>query len=300
MDKELHEITEEERVLLHDCLLHMLIDIIAICNKHNITYMLGGGTALGAVRHKGFIPWDDDIDLVMPRADYNHFVEIMREELGDNYEFTVPHSEQVEIAFLKIYKKGTVYEVPHDDAPYPYVWIDVFPLEYAPNDVFVRYIKGITSDALHFLAASLFIARTRNELTHKSYGRNWGRRIRYWLAILLGYLFFFVQPQDVYNLCDSFDRHDENTAYVTIPTGRAHYLGECLPLGTVYPLGQAEFCGLKVNVYNDMDRYLRALYGDYMQIPPPEKREQHYLTFFSVEDNISWNTPKRTTEERSV
>ena len=63
----------------------MFVDIKRICDKHNLILMLSGGSALGAVRHKGFIPWDDDIDLMMPRDDYDKFIDLFEEELGEKY-----------------------------------------------------------------------------------------------------------------------------------------------------------------------------------------------------------------------
>ena len=70
----LHEVSEEERIQLHKAILDMYIDIRTLCETHNLSVMLAGGSCLGAVRHKGFIPWDDDLDLMMPRADYNKLI----------------------------------------------------------------------------------------------------------------------------------------------------------------------------------------------------------------------------------
>mgnify|MGYP000934529859 FL=1 len=71
----------------------MYSDILRVCEKYNIRVMLGGGSALGAVRHGGFIPWDDDLDLIMPREDYNKFISVFDKELSDLYEITSPNSK---------------------------------------------------------------------------------------------------------------------------------------------------------------------------------------------------------------
>ena len=70
---------------LHKVELEILDDFVKICNKNNLTYFLTGGTMLGAVRHNGFIPWDDDIDIGMPRKDYDEFIKIAPKELGNKY-----------------------------------------------------------------------------------------------------------------------------------------------------------------------------------------------------------------------
>ena len=78
---------------MKQCLLEMYSDILRVCEKYNIRVMLGGGSALGAVRHGGFIPWDDDLDLIMPREDYNKFISVFDKELSDLYEITSPNSK---------------------------------------------------------------------------------------------------------------------------------------------------------------------------------------------------------------
>ena len=81
----LRELTNEELEKLHQCLLFILKDFIWVCNKYNLKYTLGGGSVLGAVRHKGFIPWDDDLDVNMPREDYEKFKAIFPKELAEEY-----------------------------------------------------------------------------------------------------------------------------------------------------------------------------------------------------------------------
>ncbi|MGM9579929.1 MAG: LicD family protein, partial [Anaerovibrio sp.] len=87
----------------------MYCDIKAVCDKYNLTIVLGGGSALGAVRHKGFIPWDDDLDLNMPRKDYEKLLSVLEAELGKEYYFSAPHTKGVESQFLKIHKKDTTF-----------------------------------------------------------------------------------------------------------------------------------------------------------------------------------------------
>ena len=81
---------DEELYKLHNVLFHILKDVRDCCMRHGLTYMLGGGTCLGAVRHKGFIPWDDDVDIMMPRKDCEFLVDALKKDYGDKYDMTSP------------------------------------------------------------------------------------------------------------------------------------------------------------------------------------------------------------------
>ena len=87
----------------------ILDEVVRICNKYNFTYFLSSGTLLGAVRHKGFIPWDDDVDISMFREDYMKFVDVVRNELGDKYAYMDYNVDKnYALCFSKILKKNTV------------------------------------------------------------------------------------------------------------------------------------------------------------------------------------------------
>lgn len=292
MTMRIHCINDEERMEIQACLLHMLKDIDYVCTKHNITYMLGGGTALGAVRHKGFIPWDDDLDINMPRADYEKFLKIMQEELGDYYDFSYPNSAHVDYPFLKIFKRNTRFVELFDNMEYNAVWIDVFPIDYAPDNMLMRHLKGLGANVLfQGIGASLLIKQNNNHDTKEMYSSSLHRKLRYWFALFIGRVFFFVSYKKVFNLFDVFVQSSVATDIMTVPTGRKHYLGECLPVDIIYPVKKIKFCDMDAPVYHDVKAYLTMLYGNYMQIPPVEKREKHMVAEFSIDrENIRWKT----------
>jgi len=271
----------------------MLKDIIMVCEKYNISYMLGGGSALGAVRHHGFIPWDDDLDLNMPREDYNKFISVIEDELGEYYNFSYPRSKFVDYPYMKIYKKGTKFVELFDDMSYDGVWIDVFPIEYAPNNKLLRILKGIVSDFLfHGIAASLMIYQKNNEEIRRMFNKGVRSKLRYYIACLFGKSLFFLSYKDAVNFFDSFVSCARKSSVMTVPTGRAHYIGECLPMNIIFPLRKVKFCDIEVNVYNSVEKYLTKLYGNYMDIPPVEKREQHYILEFAIDKNIKWKNSR--------
>ncbi len=273
---------------LHLCLLNMLKDIDIVCKKHKINYMLGGGSALGAVRHKGFIPWDDDLDLNMPRKDYEKFIDVMEKELGAYYDFSYPNSKNVEVPFLKVYKKNTILREVNQKKIYDAVWIDIFPMEYAPNNLIARYIKGLLADILHFIMISVYIFSNKNLGIKKHYISSKKKLFRYYLALMIGYLLPFCSITSLINIFDKFVTQKKESYFYTVPTGRNRYLGECFTQDKIFPLRLIKFGSLTLNVYGCVENYLSRLYGDYMVIPPEHKREHHYVEKFYIDENIKW------------
>ena len=105
-----HYVSDEELKIIQKELVIIMDEIHQFCEDNNITYFLGGGAALGAVRHKGFIPWDDDIDIFMPRKDYNRFREIFCKEKRDRYYMQdVIMDKRYNSFLMKVRRKGTVY-----------------------------------------------------------------------------------------------------------------------------------------------------------------------------------------------
>lgn len=117
--------------------LEMLIELDRICRKHQIRYTLIGGTLLGAVRHKGFVPWDDDVDVAMLRADYDKFLRISKQEMDqDRFYFHDRFlSKGYRWSLGKMRRKNTAFVRTNTEfMPYEQgVWIDVLPLDYVPN-----------------------------------------------------------------------------------------------------------------------------------------------------------------------
>ena len=117
---------------LHQIELEILTDFDKLCQENNLTYFLTGGTMLGAVRHKGFIPWDDDIDVGMPRKDYDKFIEIAPKILGEKYLLDCfEYNKKYYLPFAKIKKNNTIF----DEGFYPDgfmhkgIYIDIIPFE---------------------------------------------------------------------------------------------------------------------------------------------------------------------------
>ena len=132
----LYEPTADEMARMKRVMLMMYRDVARVCRENGLTLMLGGGSALGAVRHGGYIPWDDDIDLMMPRADYEAFKRVFPQALGEKYVLQAPNTPGCEISntFMKIILRGTErLELQKLNAPGAHgLWLDVFPIDNAP------------------------------------------------------------------------------------------------------------------------------------------------------------------------
>ena len=118
---------------LHSIQVEILDEIIRICDSNNLDYYLIGGTLLGAIRHKGFIPWDDDLDIAMPRDAYDKFISLCYSELSDDYILdSFKNNSGYWLPFIKIRKKNTIYEEKAISAKRNIpkgVWVDIFPLD---------------------------------------------------------------------------------------------------------------------------------------------------------------------------
>lgn len=254
---------------LQNVLLEMYLDIQEVCSKNGIVCMLLGGSALGTVRHCGFIPWDDDLDIGMPRDDYERFKCLFKKELGDKYILNAPNYEGIPTnRFPKVLKKGTKFvESGMQDDERACIKTDIFIIENVPDNLLTRYIKGLYCTCLMFIGGRVQSFEDRI-YSHEVLS----------CGNFLGMLFSFHSSKKWFDRIDRACQHKKsNTKYMNIPTGRKHYFGEILNREVYLPTSQGIFEGEKVYLPGNSKQYLKNLYGDYMKIPPEDKREHHYI-----------------------
>jgi len=277
----LHELTAEESKALKRVLLEMYVDIARLCEAHHLTAMLCGGSCLGAIRHKGFIPWDDDLDLLMPRKDYEQLIRLLEQgALADNYEFNTPNRKtDAKNVFLKIYRKNTRNtDIYSDNSSFPQgISIDVFALDAVPRTRFGQWAKGVIANGLQFISIVVLYAQYPSEKLKEFMSLDKDMKRRYRMKCLLGKIFAIIPHRKWVWWFDRFVASDRNDCPWGIPTGRKYYNGEIFPRNVYMPAREAEFEGMKVYIPNDYDPYLRNLYKDYMQLPSMEKRERHLI-----------------------
>ncbi|MGN0226612.1 MAG: phosphorylcholine transferase LicD [Paludibacteraceae bacterium] len=277
----LHELTERESNALKIALLDMYQDIAKLCEEHQLTVMLCGGSCLGAVRHKGFIPWDDDLDLLMPRKDYEQLIDLLEQgKLGENYEFNTPNSKtDCKNVFLKIYRKNTLnVDIYSDSSPFPQgISIDVFALDAVPRTIWGQKLKGLIANGLQFISIVVLYAQYPSAHLKEFMSLDKDTKRRYQFKYLLGKIFGIIPHRKWVWWFDRYVASDRENRPWGIPTGRKYYSGEIFPKEVYVPAREAEFEGIKVYIPNQYDPYLRNLYHDYMQLPPVEKRERHFI-----------------------
>ncbi len=238
--------------------LAILREIDAICRRHGIAYWLDGGTLLGAVRHKGFIPWDDDIDIAMRRADALRFVEVARTELPPHLFMQTPQTDpSVKFPILKVRDLDSLIVEPGDDFRLPYakgLYVDIFPMVDYPS-VSPRFVRR----------AARGYCRA-NAILHERHTYSWRS---------VAELFYFGTKRAVCRLLWAAACHLARRGEYLSNTLDNNGYGIMHRTDSVFPLGTAEFEGGCFSAPANPDAYLRDLYGDYMALPPEEKRHGH-------------------------
>lgn len=272
----LYEMTDADIEKMHQVILEIYDDLYKVCKKHSIKPIAGGGTALGSIRHKGFIPWDDDMDLNFTRADYEVLKKVFKEELGDKYDLLAPgYQDGANCFVMRLMKKNTTLLNMIDYAsPYPTgIYIDITPIDYAPNSVIMQKIKGGIADMLRFISYSVYWkqykSKTLEEFMMSSEGKSY-----YKVRMITGTVFSFFSCEKWFKIFDNFIKGKESK-YLTVAAGRKKYFGEIYSKDIFFPLKTTPFEDKEIYVYNDMDTYLKTLYGDYMKIPDAKDREKH-------------------------
>lgn len=259
---------QESLKKLQNTELKILEAVTDLCEKHGINYYLDSGTLIGAIRHNGFIPWDDDIDISMPYADYCRFLEIAPKELGDAYFI---QNFSTEDNFLRSYTKvrltGTLVrpvEWRHWNICHA-AWIDIFPMFYSDSETDIRRKRFLYRFSSRLQAKDFY----RNFMLVN--GKSFKNRLKYLYVSAIGALPIKLRKRI----------HKKILDYV-FSRKNGRYLCRCAYTVTKY---EAEwflkedcfhaFEHLSLRVPNNYDSILRYEYGDYMKLPPEEKRGNH-------------------------
>jgi LPS biosynthesis protein len=254
--KNMQEVTPDESKKLQ---LKILINVAKFCDEHNINYSLAYGTLIGAVRHKGFIPWDDDIDIIMMRDDYERFVTTYNDDSFD----LVDGDHQLNHLHVRIADKNTrivSLEGGRDKYYKSGVWIDVFPIDKVPDDKeeYQRFMKRI-----YILCKLQLIAEVG------------GKDRKFPHKVLFNALQFFLKPLGVlfvnkakkemvkYNHSESNTVANISLWYLHYPSFSIEYMKQFIKI---------EFEGHLFNSISNYDGYLKGIYGDYMTPPPINKQ----------------------------
>lgn len=271
-----HVLSENELKKLQDVLLDMYKDLLKTCRKYRLTPFLCGGSALGAIRHKGFIPWDDDLDIAMTRKDFRKLCKVFWYELGNKYILNAPnYSTDAKARFPKIIKRGTVYQEigSTEDPKLNGVFIDIFLIDNVPDNQFLFMLKGINANILEFISGCVY--------DHYYLGSDGAKIVKktsiisYIIRNITGNVFSFLPPEKWFDITDKAVSFRKRGKRCALPTGSEHYFGEVFEKSDLFPAQHVEFCGIKAPVFNNARKYLRNLYGKYWLIPETAQRVTH-------------------------
>ncbi|MCQ2507634.1 MAG: LicD family protein [Dorea sp.] len=281
-------VLEQEQVeALQKILFEILNDIADVCEQYQISYTLGGGSVLGALRHQGFIPWDDDIDINMPRAEYKKFIPLFRKHFGHKYWIHTPEETRgYALPMAKVRLKNTIMKE-RDDFRNPEcgVGLDIFIIENTFNNPILRKIHGIGSLGFGFLLSCRKFFRDRKELL--DYGKRWGKVAKaFYIKIAIGAVLsilpigFWCKASNWWNsIC-----HDSDSIYVSGCGGRLYFFGELYRRDEFCVSRQEVFEGRLFPVPVKAEQYLEHCYGNWEVIPDMDNREKHILFDFSIEN----------------
>lgn len=284
----LYTLSEEESTRLKKTLLIIYDDIADVCKKHKISPILIGGSALGAVRHKGFIPWDDDLDLAMERSEYEKFLDVFEHEMGDRYSLMSPgRTEYVDNRFTQIYLKGTIYKMLDDNERKPQgIYVDLFPIDFVPENRLMRLWKGCRSYMLMTIAMCAGLYQIRNETMVRFMSSTKRIYLSYRMKQLIGFAFSWRKCEKWFEILDKRIQY-KRTGLCGVLVDVGHYFGEIKKSELYFPYAEETFEGRTVKVPHDVHQYLEQFYGsDYMIVPPEGKRERHFITELKLPDFV--------------
>ncbi|WP_312700201.1 LicD family protein [Sedimentibacter sp.] len=252
--------------------LDILKEVDRICKKNNIEYFLDSGTALGAVRHQGFIPWDDDIDIGMTRANYNKFLTVAQKELKDDFFLQTKDTDpKAPYYFAKVRKNNTVFMEwnKRNLDMHQGIYIDIFPYDNLPDNVDerIKFQKKCCKLYRFYTIRSTMDRDVKPQKTAK------------WLlvALIRRMIHFIVKPIPINLVKEIVDRSfmKYNNVYTEYFTCLAYGKSYIFNKNDFFPLKEAKFEDDFFRIAGNYDAYLKELYGDYMKLPPEDQRKGH-------------------------
>ncbi len=260
--------------------LEILLVVDKFCEENKLTYYLGEGTLLGAIRHQGFIPWDDDVDILMPREDYEKFLELAKSGLPEGFELDSSETNpnhwtilaQVQMTQPSPYLKKRMEGIALNNGPA----IDIFPIDYVQSDNSKELQRR--SRVIRFLRRTMWI---KSGIHNRAWYKTIFRRLKYYYPLkLFGKFKTLKELRDQSHKLMTKTNSDPKSVYATIfsslyspdrETFKREYFGEPV---------KASFEGHMLPIPREAEKILSRVYGDYMELPPVIKRKtKHYYSF---------------------
>ncbi len=254
--------TEDASAQVRLAQLDLLAELKRICDKNSISYCLVYGSLLGAVRHNGFIPWDDDVDVGMLRSEYERFIKVCSDDLDKDYALYDWNIDKASpLPFLKLKIRGTHYceEMAKQAGINDEIFIDIFPFDNAPDN----YVTQKIQSAKIWLFKKILLLRCGYNLDSDN--------------IIKRVIYSLIKATSMLRSIDHWKTacHREMIKYNTKDTRNVISLGGAYPYGKELKENSIiketilhDFEDLKLSIPRQYNRYLSEIYGDYMQLPP--------------------------------
>ena len=255
---------------LQKVLLMVLNDVKTVCEKNNINYYIYAGSGIGILRHGGFIPWDDDVDIIMFRKDFNKFSEIFETELGNKYTLRTPdNTDDYFLSFPKVILNGTDYELWWSEKVSfeTGIYLDIFILDNIPSNKLKRFIFTNKCYYIRLLKDISFLKQHNTSKIKQ-------------LIIDIINIFLKIFRLDYLKLKNKclqtyITYQNEETKFVSDLDGNGHFKPHIFLRSDFEPADELKFEKVEVKIPRNLDGILTKIYGNYMEMPPKEKRYNH-------------------------
>ena len=272
---------------LREVQISILDEIVRICEENGLRYCLTGGTCLGAIRHEGYIPWDDDIDIVMPRADFQSFIKITTEAgPGDFFLDYYMSNPRYGHCFAKYCKSNTLFIEPIGLKQA--IYVDIYVQDKVPSPSYSEHS---------------FIPKLIHKIDALTTVRREGLNGRDTLTKVIYYITRWVPVKWLFVLENKLMMRFENTDckyYLNFGGSPYHMVEMTIPISDFEPYVQKLFEGKMYNVPKNWDLYLTRGYGDYMTLPPENQRVTHYPKFICFDTEAEESGEKEEWTGKSI
>lgn len=269
------EVKGELREQWCQCITDVLKFYMGLCEKHHLTYFIAYGSAIGAARHQGIIPWDDDIDVVMPRPDFERFLEICKTEDMGKYEIVSPYdTPNYFLPFYKLCNKETTLLESTDFRCIIGMYIDIFVYDGICNDKnesdtlrkqYVKYWNRFTVASSYYPTEKIISKIRKGEIKDL---------IHYFLLSLKREYYRRKFLNKLYDITHKYN-YSQTELIVKYPPGYGEK--EVIPKAWIEESTFLPYEDTEVRIPKDYTRWLNNYFGDYTQLPPEEERHPHHL-----------------------
>ena len=266
----------EDLKILQACELENLTILKQVCDENNLRYYLIGGTLIGVVRHKGFIPWDDDIDVGLPRPDYNKFLDLIGEYLPDFMDVkTMSSDPNYKCYFTRLInnKKKIYWNQGHYNAKIG-IWMDVFPIDGLPNNKLLRYLQVFR---VYWIKMLYKFTQIEHVTSNKKSSKFESFLIQFAKVTKIGKI--LSADKLLHKLDKQLQRYNYDECDFAWNFSGGHALKEIMPKRLWGGHRVERFEGMEVSVPECAEEHLEYIFGDYMTPPPENERITHSIEF---------------------